>query len=110
MTPPIDPILLEIGPFAIHWYGILVVTGILLGARVASYLAERAGRDPEMVWDMLLIAVIGGIIGAAAMGIIGVLFAIDGFDELGGGKILRERGFLVVDHGERDSGVILEAD
>ena len=64
MTPPIDPILLEIGPFAVHWYGILVVTGILLGAQVASYLAERAGRDPEMVWDMLLIAVVGGIIGA----------------------------------------------
>ena len=64
MVPPVDPILLEIGPFAIHWYGVLIVTGILLGARVAAYLAQRAGKNPEMIWDMLMIVVILAIIGA----------------------------------------------
>ena len=46
MTPPVDPILIELGPFAVHWYGLLIVTGIILGATSASYLAKRAGKNP----------------------------------------------------------------
>lgn len=64
MQPPVDPILFEFGPFAVHWYGLLVVTGIMLGATVAAHLAKRAGKDPDIVWDMLLVAVVGGVIGA----------------------------------------------
>jgi phosphatidylglycerol:prolipoprotein diacylglycerol transferase len=64
MTPPVDPILVQLGPITVHWYGVLVVTGILLGAQVAAYLAKRAGENPDRVWDMLMIAVIAGIIGA----------------------------------------------
>ena len=64
MVPPIDPVLFSLGPFTVHWYGVLVVTGIMLGAQVAAYLAKRAGEDPERVWDMLMVAVITGIIGA----------------------------------------------
>jgi phosphatidylglycerol:prolipoprotein diacylglycerol transferase len=64
MTPPFDPILLEIGPIAVHWYGVLIVTGIILGANVAAYLAKKAGKDPEAIWDMLMVVVILAIIGA----------------------------------------------
>lgn len=64
MTPPFDPTLVEIGPFAVHWYGFLIVTGILLGAQVAGYLAKKAGEDPDRIWDMLLFAVVLGVIGA----------------------------------------------
>ncbi len=64
MTPPVNPILVQLGPITVHWYGLLVVTGILLGAQVAAYLAKRAGEDPDQVWDMLMVAVIAGIIGA----------------------------------------------
>ena len=64
MIPPVEPILIQIGTISIHWYGVLVVTGILLGTKVASYLANRSGEDPERIWDMLLIAVLFGIIGA----------------------------------------------
>lgn len=64
MNPPVDPILLQLGSISIHWYGVLVVTGILLGTQVATFLAKRSGEDPERVWDLLLIAVVFGIIGA----------------------------------------------
>ncbi len=64
MTPPVDPILFQIGPLAVHWYGVLIVTGIILGANVAAYLAKQAGKDPEIVWDMLMIVVILAIVGA----------------------------------------------
>lgn len=64
MQPPVDPILLTVGPFAVHWYGLLIVTGIMLGALAASYLAKNAGHNPEYVWDMLLYVVIAAVIGA----------------------------------------------
>ncbi|MGC9356289.1 MAG: prolipoprotein diacylglyceryl transferase, partial [Anaerolineae bacterium] len=64
MQPPVDPILVTIGPFAIHWYGLLIVTGIMLGAISASYLAKNDGKDPEYIWDMLLYVVIAAVIGA----------------------------------------------
>jgi phosphatidylglycerol:prolipoprotein diacylglycerol transferase len=65
MTPPFGPILLNIGDvISVHWYGVLIVTGIILGANVAAYLAKRAGKDPEIVWDMLIIVVVLAIIGA----------------------------------------------
>lgn len=69
MRPPISPILFSIGPadnpiYSLHWYSILIVTGIMLGAQVAAYLAQKDGDDPERIWDLLLFAVIGGVIGA----------------------------------------------
>lgn len=66
MTPPVDPILIELGPFAVHWYGLLIVTGIILGATSASYLAKRAGKNPDHIWDMLLIVIVLALIGARA--------------------------------------------
>lgn len=64
MIPPFEPILFQIGPFAIHWYGVLIVTGIMLGAVVATYLAREAGENPEYIWDGLVVAVILAVIGA----------------------------------------------
>ncbi len=64
MTPPVGPILFQIGPIGVHWYGVLIVTGIILGANVAAYLAKRADQDPEIIWDMLVIVVLLAIIGA----------------------------------------------
>ena len=64
MTPPFGPILVNIGPLPVYWYGLLIVTGIVLGANVAAYLAKQSGENSETVWDMLLVAVILGIIGA----------------------------------------------
>ncbi|MEJ5308541.1 MAG: prolipoprotein diacylglyceryl transferase [Anaerolineae bacterium] len=65
MTPPFGPILFKIGDvLSVHWYGVLIVTGIILGANVAAYLAKKAGKDPETVWDMLILVVVLAIIGA----------------------------------------------
>ncbi len=65
MTPPFGPTLFGIdNVISVHWYGVLIVTGIILGANVAAYLAKKAGKDPEMVWDMLILVVVLAIIGA----------------------------------------------
>jgi phosphatidylglycerol:prolipoprotein diacylglycerol transferase len=63
MKPPFDPILIHFGPdFGIHWYGILIVAGIMLGAYYAAWRAKRDGENPDHVWNALIIAIILGII------------------------------------------------
>lgn len=59
-----NPIAFQIGPFAVRWYGLLIVTGILVAAYVATREARRRGEDPEHVWNGLILCLVGGIIGA----------------------------------------------
>jgi len=53
-----------IGNVQIRYYGIIIVTALLVGAYVASLLAKRTGRDPDHIWGGLTWAIIPGIIGA----------------------------------------------
>jgi len=65
MKPPLDPILIHItSEFGIHWYGILIVTGVMLGAVYASWRAKQDGESPDHVWNGLIVAIILAIIGA----------------------------------------------
>jgi phosphatidylglycerol:prolipoprotein diacylglycerol transferase len=48
----------------LRYYGLILVTGAFLGAYLASIEAQRRGRDPERVWDAIIWALIGGIVGA----------------------------------------------
>ena len=53
-----------IGPLEISFYGIIIVSGAVLGAWLATREAKRRGHNPDIVWDMLIYLMIGGIIGA----------------------------------------------
>jgi phosphatidylglycerol---prolipoprotein diacylglyceryl transferase len=64
MYPPVDPILLEVGPLTLRWYGVLIVTGILVAATVAARYVERKGQSGDAMWDLLLWMLIPGLIGA----------------------------------------------
>lgn len=64
MHPPFDPILFQAGPITLRWYGILIVTGILLAAWVAARYVERKGESGDALWDLLLWILIPGLIGA----------------------------------------------
>jgi phosphatidylglycerol:prolipoprotein diacylglycerol transferase len=64
MQPPVSPVLVNLGPLAIHWYGLLIVTGIMLATSVAAHLARKWDQDPDHVWDMLLVVIIVGLVGA----------------------------------------------
>lgn len=59
-----DPVAFSIGPLQVHWYGILIVAGAVLGAFVAGSLAKRDGQNPEHIWNMLTVILLLGIIGA----------------------------------------------
>jgi phosphatidylglycerol---prolipoprotein diacylglyceryl transferase len=64
MYPPVDPIIVQVGPITLRWYGILVVLGIILAAWIAGRYVQRKGYDPDAVWDMLIWVMIPGFIGA----------------------------------------------
>ena len=61
--PPISPSF-NIGPLSIHFYGIIIVAGALVGGYVATIEARRRGEEPEHVWNALTWCLIGGILGA----------------------------------------------
>lgn len=63
--PDIDPVLIELGPLAIHWYALAYIVGILAGWRLCLRLARRQGNllTKEQLDDFLLWAVIGIILG-----------------------------------------------
>jgi phosphatidylglycerol:prolipoprotein diacylglycerol transferase len=54
----------SIGPLTIRFYAIIIIIGAILGSWFAARLAKRAGRDPEVILDILPWLLIGGIIGA----------------------------------------------
>ncbi len=53
-----------VGPLYIRFYGIILMLGAVAGAWLASFEARRRGQDPEIVWDLLVYLIIGGVIGA----------------------------------------------
>jgi phosphatidylglycerol---prolipoprotein diacylglyceryl transferase len=59
-----NPVLVQLGPLQVHWYGLLIVTGAVLAAWLATREARRRGEDPEHVWSLLIWVLILGIIGA----------------------------------------------
>jgi len=69
--PQIDPILISIGPLAIHWYGVGYVVGILFGWWYARRLvstpslwgSQSAPYAKEDIDDFLMWAVVGIVLG-----------------------------------------------
>ena len=59
-----NPVLVQIGPISIYWYGVLIVTGVVLGTVYAAWRARKDGEDPEHAWNALVVAIILAIVGA----------------------------------------------
>ena len=50
--------------FTLYYYGIILMSGAMAGGLLAYKEAARRGHNPEIVWDLLIWLIIGGIIGA----------------------------------------------
>jgi phosphatidylglycerol:prolipoprotein diacylglycerol transferase len=48
----------------LRYYGIILMSGAVAGAWLATREVRRRGHPPEIVWDLLTYLLIGGIIGA----------------------------------------------
>jgi len=58
------PILFEIGPFTLRWYGTMIATACLVGYWVARGEAQRKSIAVEKVEEFLLFAIVAAVIGA----------------------------------------------
>lgn len=58
------PILVEVGPIAIRWYGLLIATAVLVGVFLSQYLAQRRNVNPEFIGDLAIWLVVAAIPGA----------------------------------------------
>jgi len=54
----------QLGPIFIRYYGIILMLGALAGGWLATREAKRREHDPEIVWDLLIWLIVGGVIGA----------------------------------------------
>ncbi|MGG3941626.1 prolipoprotein diacylglyceryl transferase [Peribacillus psychrosaccharolyticus] len=59
---PLNPIAVDLGPITVHWYGLIIGLGVLLGLFIAVREAERRGLDKETFIDVILFAVPAAII------------------------------------------------
>lgn len=50
--------------FKIYFYGIIIMSGVVMAAYLSYRRASKYGQDPERVWDMVTWVVIAGILGA----------------------------------------------
>ncbi len=53
-----------IGSFAIYYYGIILMLGVVGASFVANAEAQRRKQDQDFLWDSLVWMVVGGVVGA----------------------------------------------
>lgn len=58
------PVLFEIGGVPVTSFGVFMALSFLVGGWVGTREMRRRGGDPEVIWDLMLYAAVGGIIGA----------------------------------------------
>jgi phosphatidylglycerol---prolipoprotein diacylglyceryl transferase len=68
-SPP-SPVIFEVGPFALRWYGLFIALGIAAATWLTVRELNRRGYDGAMALDALLFIVPLGFIGARAYHVI----------------------------------------
>ncbi|MDC3412262.1 prolipoprotein diacylglyceryl transferase [Aquibacillus sp. 3ASR75-11] len=56
-APPLDRVFIELGPFTIYWYGVIIATGAFLGLWMATRETERLGLKKDIFIDLVLYAI-----------------------------------------------------
>ncbi|OKH25656.1 prolipoprotein diacylglyceryl transferase [Hydrococcus rivularis NIES-593] len=55
------PIMFEIGPVSIRWYGFLIASAVLIGVTLSQYLAKRRNINPDLIGDLAIWLIIAAI-------------------------------------------------
>lgn len=55
------PIIFELGPLTIRWYGLLIAIAVLLGVTLSQYIAQKRKVNPELIGDFAIWMVIAAI-------------------------------------------------
>ncbi len=55
---------IHLGPLYVRYYGMIIMAGAVAATYVARWMLRKTDKDPELVWDGLLWALVFGVIGA----------------------------------------------
>jgi prolipoprotein diacylglyceryl transferase len=99
----IDPVAFELFGIEIMWYGILIASGVLIGALLALRQSRRIGFREEDLIDLLIFAIPAAIIGAR---VYYVIFNLD-FYKNNLKEIINIRGGGLAIHGGVIAAVIV---
>ncbi|BAQ64191.1 prolipoprotein diacylglyceryl transferase [Geminocystis sp. NIES-3709] len=55
------PILFDVGPISLRWYGLLIASAVLIGVIIAQKLGKYRNIDPDLIGDLVIWLVIGAI-------------------------------------------------
>ncbi len=73
----IDPVAIRLFGLEIRWYGLIIVTGIILAFSQAFYRSKREGFTKDDMLDLFIYAVLCGVVGAR---LYYVLTSLDRYD------------------------------
>lgn len=59
-----SPIIFQIGPLSIRWYGVLIMAGVILGLVLASREAKRQDVNIELIYDLFFYLILSAVVGA----------------------------------------------
>jgi phosphatidylglycerol:prolipoprotein diacylglycerol transferase len=59
-----SPIILQIGPLSIRWYGVLIMAGVILGLVLAGREAKRQDVSIELIYDLFFYMILCAVVGA----------------------------------------------
>ncbi len=58
------PLVFQLGPIALRWYGLLIALAVLAGLALATRLGKARDIDPTLIADLLPLLVLGAVLGA----------------------------------------------
>lgn len=99
----IDPVAFSLGPISVHWYGVIIATGIVIAFLVGQREMVKRGLHPDFLTDLLIWAVPLAIVGAR---IYYVMFKWDSYKNNPGEIIAIWNGGLAI-HGALIMSVIV---
>jgi len=65
-----NPIAFQLGPLPVYWYGIGYALGLAAAYQVLVQMARRAGEDPDVVGNGMIVVAIAALIGGRAYHVI----------------------------------------
>lgn len=97
------PVIVQIGPFTLRWYGLLMAGAMALGLWLAHRDARRRGVDAESLLKTAELALLGGLVGAR---LYYVLFNLDYYARVPGKIFAVWEGGLAI-HGGVIGGLLV---
>jgi len=60
----VNPVAFTIGRFAVHWYGILIASAVLIGTMLVIREAEKKGYNQDNFFNIIMVSIPAAFIGA----------------------------------------------